>query len=576
MAQVCYGAGQLQDAEAYARQAIAMGEDLALPARELVRLSYSLGDTLFWQGRFDEIIRIGESGLALLGPDDESVEAALMNDLIFMAYFWRDDHELAHRFALRIATFIQRLPYAEELRSAYDDISRSYYVGYKDVEAARRWLGIFKEQATQHHDLRALSEIASSEAGILLDTGDPKGAISRAQDAVALCRQIGDTKEEGAWLMTEGFVYGVSGQLEEARETLERARELIDATNSDLNAAVARYLLGWLALARDDPTGAEAYFQTALTSPPEALRPWVPILCALHLGRVCLARGQPEDAVRHFGSALTQAYASGNTDLETAPATAGLFLSGAALSGLEEVSASTEGVRVALDQLRQDHPDTRSLPLVPWLEPATTERFAHQWAREEFSAPLSPDWRWHDPFGDCAHVLGQGLQMRAANLRELGAVNVSAPRLLRSVPAGDFAAQTACGPVSDQQPGIGGLVLWQDEDHYIVLERGRWGAADIIFRSHLDREDSLIGRGRLRAERIWLRLERQGAQVQALCSSDGRQWFGVGALEFPLREGEQIGLHAIGLIDRTIYHGAFPEGTAIQFACFDVWTAEAD
>jgi hypothetical protein len=28
------------------------------------------------------------------------------------------------------------------------------------------------------------------------------------------------------------------------------------------------------------------------------------------------------------------------------------------------------------------------------------------------------------------------------------------------------------------------------------------------------------------------------------------------------------------MIDRTIYHGAYPEGTAIRFACFDVWTAE--
>jgi hypothetical protein len=39
------------------------------------------------------------------------------------------------------------------------------------------------------------------------------------------------------------------------------------------------------------------------------------------------------------------------------------------------------------------------------------------------------------------------------------------------------------------------------------------------------------------------------------------------------RAGEQVGVHAIGMIDRTIYHGAYPDGTAIRFASFDVWTA---
>jgi hypothetical protein len=32
-----------------------------------------------------------------------------------------------------------------------------------------------------------------------------------------------------------------------------------------------------------------------------------------------------------------------------------------------------------------------------------------------------------------------------------------------------------------------------------------------------------------------------------------------------------VGLHAIGMIDRTIYPGAYPEGTAIRFECFALW-----
>ena len=82
----------------------------------------------------------------------------------------------------------------------------------------------------------------------------------------------------------------------------------------------------------------------------------------------------------------------------------------------------------------------------------------------------------------------------------------------------------------------------------------------------------LYWRGRLTGDRIWLRLERQGTSVRALCSADGVAWFTAGDVEFPYREGEQVGVHAIGMIDRTIYHGAFPEGTAIRFERIDMWT----
>jgi hypothetical protein len=61
--------------------------------------------------------------------------------------------------------------------------------------------------------------------------------------------------------------------------------------------------------------------------------------------------------------------------------------------------------------------------------------------------------------------------------------------------------------------------------------------------------------------------------VRALCSTDGQEWFTAGTVEFPRRNGERIGLHAIGLIDRTIYHGAYPQGTAIRFTPLEVWSA---
>jgi len=77
--------------------------------------------------------------------------------------------------------------------------------------------------------------------------------------------------------------------------------------------------------------------------------------------------------------------------------------------------------------------------------------------------------------------------------------------------------------------------------------------------------DLIIGRGRLLGERVVLRLERVGDRVSALCSANGQNWFTVGHILFPVEDPVEIGLHAIGAIDRTIYHGAYPDGTAIRF-----------
>jgi hypothetical protein len=48
------------------------------------------------------------------------------------------------------------------------------------------------------------------------------------------------------------------------------------------------------------------------------------------------------------------------------------------------------------------------------------------------------------------------LEIHAANGRDLRHINLSAPRLLRPM-SGEFAVQTACVPVSNEKPAIGGL-----------------------------------------------------------------------------------------------------------------------
>jgi regulation of enolase protein 1 (concanavalin A-like superfamily) len=145
---------------------------------------------------------------------------------------------------------------------------------------------------------------------------------------------------------------------------------------------------------------------------------------------------------------------------------------------------------------------------------------------------------------------------------------------------GDWTIQTACAPASGDEPAaetrptMGGLLLWKDKENYLCLVRGVTGKREILFSGCVGNQEVLIGRGRLSLQvsgRVFLRLERSGDRVNALCGADGEQWFTVGHVTFPVEGPVQVGVHAIGNIDRTIYHGAYPDGTAIRFESFQLW-----
>ncbi len=257
------------------------------------------------------------------------------------------------------------------------------------------------------------------------------------------------------------------------------------------------------------------------------------------------------------------------------------------LSGLEEAYDDPDAFRAFCQRFRADHPEACDSPFVQWyLEPAEPHVLFQQRLHDAFTAPLSSDWVWHDPFGDCSFTVRNGLEIRAANGRDLWHPNRSAPRLLRPI-SGDFAIQAVCRSVSEMTPAIGGLLLWRNKEHYLRLDWGSRGPHQVSLGGCLPgkedaaqvrwgRKDVIIGRGRLVTERIILRLERLGGSVRALCSTDGQRWFTVGQVEFPAEEPLEVGLHVIGSINRRIYPGAYPEGTAIQFESFGLWTRRGD
>jgi tetratricopeptide (TPR) repeat protein len=580
LAHVCFAVGRVADAEAHFRQALALGRDLGLPPRDLTLLYFWLANTLWWQARFAEMQRLCEEGLALLGDDLESVAGVLMNHTVGLAYIEQGQIDRGNGFFLRNAACLEGLPYDADLKLCYGDLIDAYLVVKKDVAAARRWL-THLEALAQHRreDLLLLAWVETYTALFLSVTGDVRGALGhchRARDAFARC----STSEEGRSFLGTGHMHLSLGELGSAEEQAARGLSVLESVGARGMHSDLHRLLGTTALCRRATETAVAHFQTAARLYRDAAQPWLAAGAAVALGRAFLAQGAYGAALRAFDEAIQGCIVV--DQMPQTPSPLRCFFGPTlpnALSGIEEASSSVEHVTAVVERLWQEFPAAQSLPQTPCLHPAAAMPFPDQHVHEQFTGALSAAWCWHDPQGDCSFTAQDGLLIVAANMRDLWHVNLSAPRLLQPAPSGDFAVQTVCGPIHAgvDQPAIGGLILWQDPLHYLVLERGHFGAADISFRGCLDGADCFIGRGRLPAERIWLRLERLGRRVTALCSADGQDWSCAGTIEFPTPDGVEVmvGLHAIGTIDRTIYHGAYPEGTAIYFTTFEMWTTAA-
>lgn len=563
LGEIHFGTGKVAQAEKYFQEAISLGQEMELNPQELVRLYYWLGEVLFWQDRYKERISIGEEGLTLLGDDTESVEAALMNQTIAIGHLGEGNREKFSEFTYRTAQFIQSLPYSPELRPAYDHIIFAHQ-GDKNLEQAMKWVQALERNAEQYHDLRASGEVHLYTANILNARGDLRGAISRLEQALDLFRRIGDTKHESWCLRDMGRTFLSLGDLRKAVNYTGDGLKTTEAVGNKGEIARMNLQIGIIFLCQGLWEKAVDAYQKA----DQLIREtgtWIWIVKAwadYSIGHVRLSQGEPAEALKKFkviaraGSKILMQYPYDFASI---------------LSGLDEAYQDPEEFRAFCRRFREEHPEAGDSPFIQWfLEPSDVEAVGKLLYDDEFADSLSSDWVWRDPFGDCSLRVQEGLEIHAANGRNLRHINLSAPRLLRSV-SGNFAVQTVCGPVSGEKPAIGGLLLWKDGQNWLRLDRGEHGRHEITFVRCLGNKDVIVGRGRLPSVRVILRLERFGRGVRALCSVDGVEWFTAGQIEFSIDDPVEVGLHAIGDMDRSIYPGAYPDGTAIRFESFQLW-----
>jgi DNA-binding SARP family transcriptional activator/class 3 adenylate cyclase/regulation of enolase protein 1 (concanavalin A-like superfamily) len=569
--------GRFVDAERWLRQAISLGRELGLASVPLVQLSFWLGDSLYWQGRQIEQGQVGEEGLALLGDATESVETATMSYFVAIGLRFAGEEEKFWERIARISQYVGDLPYREELRTVYSGVTMFEFLRNKNAEGAQRWADALEQHGRRNHDRRALCEALVDRAVIQFRSGGYESALMYDERALDECLQISDVPNGlGAYEML-CIHYLAVGRLDEAATWAYRSLEDWMGAHDAKRTPCALTTLGIVQLSNRDYTGASCTAAKIGEILP-ALSFQRRLQLTLTLAGLNLALARDAEVLTLFRILLH----------DIPPAVLCPWFRRAQLrpwfpallSSIEAACGNPAAFRAFCGDYRERHPEAATLAPYQWyLEPAVAP---HSFADPRYGLDLGKatagdlqyaGWRWFDPHSDCSYLVlpANGLVMCAANGRDLFYTNQSAPRFVRQA-SGDFAAETVC-LTADDRPAMGGLLLWLDKENYLRVEWGRYGRYEVLFDGCVANADAVYGRGRLPREplRVFLRLVRRGDRMDALCSADGETWWSVGHAAFPTEDPVQIGLCAIGMIDRTIYPGAYRDGTAIRFESFRMW-----
>jgi tetratricopeptide (TPR) repeat protein len=554
---VYWNVSNLTEAEVYLHRAIRLAHKIKAPPLELAQLYGWLCKLLRWQSRLDDSILVAREGLAQLGDDTQSLEAAIIYGNLVDAYLLKGERVEYHTALGRMAQFLATLPYSDDLFYDYGYMLIMHR-DRNEIEEALKWLRFVEQGLRDGHNLLWTAGLHQWQTARYLEAiGDMRAAIAHNELGLELCRKLGDFKTLAWGLNHLAERYVSVGELARAQAVDEESLVLHKQLGWEGDIMEGAHILAGIRYCQGAVADGIELIETALEL---ARRTGFNFARGFHgtlLGRMLLAQGRREEAQAQFQIVM---------DTETPDAWGRLWII-QALTGLEATYADPVAFRAYCREIESRRPELGQLGLRQWwLEPAAPDTGLQTDALENLEAEIEQGrWKWIDPYGDCAYTLADGLMIRAANCRDLWANNLSAPRLVRPA-AGDFAVQATCRGAMPDRPAIGGLLLWQDKANYLRLTWGELGFDQVALAGALDNRNLVIGRGSLpNTGRVVLRLERQSDQVRALCSADGRQWYSVGQIAFPAHGPLVVGLHAIGQIDRMIYAGAYPEGTAIRF-----------
>ena len=508
-----------------------------------------------------------------------------MNNLCVYCYASTDENMYLH-YIRESARFLDRLPYSEELVRVFVDVIWAEG-SWGDMAAAQRWSEMLERKAQAHHDLKGLI-LGRFYSTIMFHfrRGELKETLRRLLEDLDTIEKIGFRQALCDNLLFIGWMYEFLGDLHQAEKYGRRCLEVArrsghreNVPNSNRNVATALFGRGLRSRGirfLDKAERIYRHFDSSLQGyllsrglPSEESRARSGICAAvsagnlLKVGRTYLALGEIAKGIAVLEQSMELC---GEPTLDWQM----VFLMG--LGGLEEALGDPGTFRSACRKFLSRHPEASATAFQQWyLEPAAVKPVSEYELREQLGSSFLEEWFWQDPYADCSYSLNGALELKAANGRDIWHRNTGAPRFTRDID-GEFVAVAVCSAANPDRPAMGGLLIWIDPDNFLQIERGHMGAGQLSFRGRFQGNNLIVGRGMLKDRRIQLRLERSNNRFAALCSPDGSAWYSLGAAELPFNDSVEIGLFASSWIDRSFYLGAFPEGTAIRFESFRLWS----
>jgi len=549
LGEVYHGTGNIEGAIGAFEPAIVLGNRIGLNLSRLITIYRWTAESFFWLGQYDKVIQYGEAGLKLLGEDTESTAAAQMNCMIALGSLYAGDLTKAMEYNRKNMSFVNSLDYSMELSGVYNLIIDRVLDYDRDPDGAWKWTEELEKRAIQHNELEGRSVVYRFRSFILQDKGDYKSAILSIQENFHIRQRLGDKKGVSGYHAFVAEMLFVLGNLDAAEMHLNMSMELFEHFEGAYQGSSRYEDLGHIAMSKNDWDKSISYYQKSLDEYGESAGRY------LMLGRAHLKKGEYHRAIQFFEKSDDSA----------------------ALAGMEEAYMALGNPEQFIeyckfsDRLHSGRDQLYLKSVVSFID------LQHLHVTDCFDIEVIDSlWNWVDEFRDCTYRIIDtgGLEICAANGRDMCNVNLSAPRLMREI-SGDFVIEVCILPSSDDKPQIGGLLIWSNRDNFLRFERGTRGQHEMRLQGYVDGEWQVAGRGMLLADEdqeVHLRLEHLGNEFSAYCSTDEQNWSTCGKMILPMDDPIQVGIHAIGMIDRTIYCGAYKEGTATVFRKFRIWT----
>ncbi|MCL4862848.1 MAG: AAA family ATPase [Caldilineaceae bacterium] len=560
MGQVYATLGDLSQGEPYLRQVLALAGELGLPPVEQARLYFPLCHLLGWHGRSQLVLDLVDEGLALLGSDLSSPEAAMLVNLKSEILFNRGQRRAAMALVAQLIESLPDLGYLPELQSAYN--MASMWCRYnKEIEVGFDLLRRVEAAALAQGDLWSVGYLHGWPILFLYETiGDVAGVDASLARVEELAEQTGDEMLTRQAHTFRGMSYGwCAGDWERA---VRHAEEAVRMTERQGRKNIFAYVvLGLAHFSRRDWAEAAALLEIAReTALAQHFRPDGARRCDIGLAWSYLHLGRREEAAALFRSVVAEE----EVDTES------LHLITCALAGLAAACPDAAAFQAQCAQIEAERGSHNPLPILQW-QPVPRPRndaglrYALPLPQSEAEA-IAQGWQWVDPTGRSAWAVADGLTLFADSYQDLWLNNLGAPRLLRPL-RGSFALECCCSAALPDRLAMGGLLLWQDQANYLRLTWNTHGPGEINLLGCLENRDLLLGRGSLpNADRVYLRLERQGGVVRALYSADAVEWNCVGAVEFAANRTVDAGLLASGFVPRYAVPAGYAPGTALHFS----------